>query len=173
MISCRVFAYTRDIPSIYHQGYLWLSQAIPWINQMLALHRYIFSVFGIYHICSAQIRDIHDLIVEVWDIPILVCTCWRYPWLNFWKLGYYYPQPDLHWLEISMVYLCSEQINMGYICTRCFFQCHVTLQPYAPCVACASQQHACGRPPEAQFDCPLSKAKKMFPLVRLKFWILS
>ena len=79
---------------------------------MFTLHRYIFSVFWIYHICSAQIGDIHDLIFEVWDIPILFSTGWRYPWFNFWKLGY--PQPGLHWLEISMVYLCSKQINMGY-----------------------------------------------------------
>ena len=166
LISFRVFAYTRDIPGIYqcfeiYQGYLWLSQAIPWINQtMAALHRYIFSVFGIYHICSAQIRDIHDLIFEVWDIPMLVRTCWRYPWFNFWKLGY--PQPGLHWLEISMVYLCSKQINMGYIWDifehAAFFNamslCSLT-RGNTPCVACASQQQACGRPPESQFDCPL------------------
>ena len=41
---------------------------------------------------------------------------------------------------------------MGYICTHCFFQCHVTLQP---CGACLSQQHAHGSPSKAQFDCPL------------------
>ena len=102
---------------------------------MFALHRYIFSVFGIYHIWSAQIRNIHDLIFQVWDIPILVSTCWRYPWFNLWRLGY--PQPALLWLEISMVYLCwvcSKQIHMGYIwdifahAAFSSFQCHVTLR---------------------------------------------
>ena len=122
---------------------------------MFALHRYIFSVFGIYHIWSAQIRDIHDLIFKVWDIPILVLTSCRYPWFNLWRLGN--PKTGLHWSEISMVHLCSKQINMGQIWDifARFFRRHVTLQPYAPYGACASQRHAYGGPSEAQFDAPL------------------
>ena len=116
---------------------------------MFALHRceHIFSVFGIYHIWSAQIRNIHDLIFEVWDIPILICTCWGYPWFTqTWSAVI----RDIHGL--SLLLADKYGINMGYICTRCFFHCHVTLQP---CCACSSQQHAYGSPSEAQLHCPL------------------
>ena len=96
---------------------------------MIALHRYIFSVLGIYHIWFAQIRDhIHDLIFEVWEIGI--SQLWSTPVGDIHGL----PKPGGHCLEISMVYLCSKQINykyginMGYICLCCFFQCHITLR---------------------------------------------
>ena len=40
----------------------------------------------------------------------------------------------------------------------CFFQCHVTLQPYAPCCACASQWSHLW-PSFAHFYCPLQVPK--------------
>ena len=44
---------------------------------------------------------------------------------------------------------------MGYICILCFFQFHVTLQPYTPGRACSTQQQAYGSPSEAQLEgCP-------------------
>ena len=56
---------------------------------------------------------------------------------------------------------------MGYTCTLCFFQCHVTLHPSVPCCTCKSQQHTYGSPSEAQFYCqclPLKAPRlRLFP----------
>ena len=118
---------------------------------MFALHRYIFSVFGIYHLWSAQARDIHDLIFEVWDI----CTCWRNPWFT-------QTRPALvryiHGLSFALsrsiwgiygLYLHTELFSIP-----CHFQqtlCSLSRVGRA----CSTQQHAYGSPSEAQLEgCP-------------------
>ena len=53
---------------------------------------------------SAQIRDIHDLILRFG-----ISQSWSAPVGDIPGL----PKPGGHWLEISMVYLGSKQFNMG------------------------------------------------------------